>query len=291
MDRKPERLENHEKKSERKKSKKQQRKDLESDEDVRDGEKREESPRQQKQQNSRRNGKAAKDQAPTGTDEDEDQVVIAPVASSRKKDKHMSKSKSTSWTSEAPAAAAPQTALPKSQSFQPGTNGTEHADFFDLVSTDLAEFVMKPAPQNISVKCRITRDKHGVDRGMYPTYFMHFEKDDGKKIFLLAARKRKRSKTSNYLITVDATDLKRDGDNFIGKLRANYLGTQFTVYDGGINPNKNVPDDEIREELISIIYVIYLSLLFLPASLLFVYILLIMFDFFINYPGYKYSWI
>ena len=40
-----------------------------------------------------------------------------------------------------------------------------------------------------------------------------------RQVFLLAARKRKRSKTSNYLITVDATDLKRDGDNFIGKLR------------------------------------------------------------------------
>ena len=184
-------------------------------------------------------------------------MVIAPVKpNSKRKDKHMSKSKSTSWTTEAPPA-PPQAQLPKSQSFQPTGNSPEHADFFDLISSDLAQFVMKPAPQNISVKCRITRDKHGVDRGMYPTYFMHFEKDDGKKIFLLAARKRKRSKTSNYLITVDATDLKRDGDNFIGKLRANYLGTQFTVYDGGVNPNKNVPDDEIREELISIIYVSY----------------------------------
>lgn len=39
--------------------------------------------------------------------------------------------------------------------------------------------------------------------------------------------------------------------------RANLLGTQFTVYDGGCNPNKGVPDDEIREELISIVYVIF----------------------------------
>ena len=130
----------------------------------------------------------------------------------------MNKSKSTSWTSEAPAPAPA-----KSQSFQQVSNNAEHAEFFDLINTNLGEFVMKPAPQNISIKCRITRDKHGVDRGMYPTYFMHFEKDDGKKVFLLAARKRKRSKTSNYLITVDATDLKRDGDNFIGKLRLDFF--------------------------------------------------------------------
>lgn len=37
--------------------------------------------------------------------------------------------------------------------------------------------------------------------------------------FLLAGRKRKRSKTSNYLISLDPTDLSRDGDHFVGKVR------------------------------------------------------------------------
>ena len=37
--------------------------------------------------------------------------------------------------------------------------------------------------------------------------------------FLLAGRKRKKSKTSNYLISVDPTDLSREGESFIGKLR------------------------------------------------------------------------
>lgn len=32
-------------------------------------------------------------------------------------------------------------------------------------------------------------------------------------------RKRKKSKTSNYLISVDPTDLSRGGDSYIGKLR------------------------------------------------------------------------
>ena len=39
------------------------------------------------------------------------------------------------------------------------------------------------------------------------------------QVFLLAARKRKKSKTSNYLISVDPTDLNRDGASFVGKLR------------------------------------------------------------------------
>lgn len=37
--------------------------------------------------------------------------------------------------------------------------------------------------------------------------------------FLLAGRKRKKSKTSNYLISLDPTDLSRDGNNFVGKVR------------------------------------------------------------------------
>ena len=39
------------------------------------------------------------------------------------------------------------------------------------------------------------------------------------QVFLLAGRKRKRSKTSNYLISIDPIDLSRDGDSYVGKLR------------------------------------------------------------------------
>ncbi|MEQ2259698.1 hypothetical protein XENORESO_016308 [Xenotaenia resolanae] len=84
---------------------------------------------------------------------------------------------------------------------------------------DLEEFSLRPAPQGVRVKCRITRDKKGMDRGMYPTYYLHLEREDGKKVFLLAGRKRKKSKTSNYLISIDPTDLSRGGESFIGKLR------------------------------------------------------------------------
>ena len=85
---------------------------------------------------------------------------------------------------------------------------------------DLEDFVYRPAPQGVTIKCRITRDKKGVDRGMYPTYFLHMERDDGKKVFLLAARKRKKSRTSNYIISIDPTDLGRNGESYVGKLRS-----------------------------------------------------------------------
>lgn len=47
---------------------------------------------------------------------------------------------------------------------------------------NLEEFVLRPAPRGVTVKCRISRDKKGMDRGLYPTYFMHLEREDGKKV-------------------------------------------------------------------------------------------------------------
>ncbi|XP_027900017.1 tubby-related protein 3 isoform X1 [Xiphophorus couchianus] len=125
-------------------------------------------------------------------------------------------------------------------------------------AANLEEFVLLPAPRGVIFKCRITRDKKGMDRGLYPTYYMHMERDEERKAFLLAGRKRKKSKTSNYLISVDATDLSRDGESFIGKLRSNYTGTKFTVYDNGINPGKNLgtllEESNTRQELAAICY-------------------------------------
>lgn len=47
-------------------------------------------------------------------------------------------------------------------------------------------FVVTPAKHGTLYKCRIARDRKGMDRGLYPTYFLHLEKDYGKKVFLLA---------------------------------------------------------------------------------------------------------
>ncbi|KAG1656302.1 Tubby [Nymphon striatum] len=117
---------------------------------------------------------------------------------------------------------------------------------------NLDEFVMCPCSQGSIVRCRITRDRKGMDRGLFPTYFLHLEREDGKKTFLLAGRKRKKSKTANYLISTDPTDLSRGGDSFIGKLRSNVLGTSFVVYDAGNSPRQRKKD--VRQEIAGVIY-------------------------------------
>nr|XP_004610657.1 unnamed protein product [Sorex araneus] len=122
---------------------------------------------------------------------------------------------------------------------------------------NLEDFAYRPAPRGITMTCRITRDKKGMDRGLFPTYFMHLEKSKNEKVFVLAARKRKKSKTSNYLISTDPIDLSREGLSYIGKLRSNLMGTKFTIYDHGVNPSKSsgrVEKCYMRQELAAISY-------------------------------------
>ncbi|KAM4550422.1 uncharacterized protein V3H82_019528 [Fundulus diaphanus] len=122
---------------------------------------------------------------------------------------------------------------------------------------DLEKFALRPAPRDVTIQCRVTRDRRGVEKGIYPTYYLHMEKEDGKRVFLMAGRKRKKCKTSNYLISIDPTNLSRDTNSYIGKLRSNVLGTKFTVYDGGENPEKKPfikESESVRQELAAICY-------------------------------------
>ncbi|KAM4825377.1 tubby-related protein 2 isoform 1-T1 [Thomomys bottae] len=122
---------------------------------------------------------------------------------------------------------------------------------------DMMAYVLRPAMVGHMVQCLIHRNKHGMDKTLYPTYQVYLEAADGGKRFLLAGRKRKRSKTSNYLISMDPTDMSRDGVNFVGKVRSNVLGTKFTIFNNGVNPDRKhfIPMmSEIREELGAVCY-------------------------------------
>ncbi|XP_030053766.1 tubby-related protein 3 isoform X2 [Microcaecilia unicolor] len=122
---------------------------------------------------------------------------------------------------------------------------------------DLEEFAFRPAPQGMTLQCRITRDRKGMDKGIFPTYYLQLEREDSRRLFLMAGRKRKKSKTSNYLISVDPTDLSRGGTSFIGKVRSNMLGTRFTVFDNGVNPDTKPfiqERESLRQELVAVCY-------------------------------------
>uniref|UniRef100_A0A3B3V9X4 Si:dkey-220f10.4 n=1 Tax=Poecilia latipinna TaxID=48699 RepID=A0A3B3V9X4_9TELE len=139
------------------------------------------------------------------------------------------------------------------------SSGSEHNERVTspMSVEDLENFALRPAPRDVTIQCRVTRDRRGMEKGIYPTYYLHMEKEDGKRVFLMAGRKRKKCKTSNYLISIDPTNLTRDANCYIGKLRSNVLGTKFTVYDGGENPEKKPfikESESVRQELAAICY-------------------------------------
>lgn len=61
---------------------------------------------------------------------------------------------------------------------------------------------------------------------------------DGAK-FLLSGKKRNANATSNYLISLDQEKLDKKSSGYLGKVRSNFLGTEFQIFDTGKNPNKN----------------------------------------------------
>ncbi|VDM30368.1 unnamed protein product [Hydatigera taeniaeformis] len=101
---------------------------------------------------------------------------------------------------------------------------------------DVEAFITTPAAKGVTVCCRISRDKHGIEGGLFPSYFLHLERqEDGRRFFLLAARRKRRTTTCNYLISLDATatssplNAPGDGRLTVGNLRSNFLGTQFVL--------------------------------------------------------------
>jgi tubby-related protein 1 len=69
---------------------------------------------------------------------------------------------------------------------------------------------------------------------LYPQYRLYLKNG---MTFLLAARKRKKSKTANYVLSLDAEDINKHSTTYIGKVRANFIGTEFTVFDKGLSPD------------------------------------------------------
>lgn len=102
---------------------------------------------------------------------------------------------------------------------------------FDL--SDMKKFLMSPIPKEAGVvQCYIKRNRTGMNK-LYPIYSVYLKDEDR---FLMSSRKRPNNKTSNYLVSMSEDDMSRDGGNYLGKLRSNFVGTEFQMFDDGFNP-------------------------------------------------------
>lgn len=53
---------------------------------------------------------------------------------------------------------------------------------------------------------------------------------------MLTGKKRNLNKTSNYMITIDQNKFNKDANGYLGKVRSNFLGTEFYIFDSKENP-------------------------------------------------------
>lgn len=48
---------------------------------------------------------------------------------------------------------------------------------------DMKAYVLQPAMRGHTVQCRISRNKGGVDKGMFPFYYLYLEATHGRKVW------------------------------------------------------------------------------------------------------------
>lgn len=91
--------------------------------------------------------------------------------------------------------------------------------------------IKQPGPRDNIIKCFIKRNR---SLQMYYLYLSltNALAEDGK--LLLAARRFRRATCNEYVISLHADDLSKGGGACVGKLRSNFLGTKFTIYDSQI---------------------------------------------------------
>ncbi|KAJ6823123.1 tubby-like F-box protein 1 isoform X1 [Iris pallida] len=86
----------------------------------------------------------------------------------------------------------------------------------------------QPGPRSAPIQCFIKRNRKNSTFSLYLSLTQSFI-DKGK--FLLAARKVRHSTHSEYIISLDADDFYQGSSAYVGKLRPDFLGTNFTIFD------------------------------------------------------------
>ncbi|XP_042458166.1 tubby-like F-box protein 8 [Zingiber officinale] len=87
----------------------------------------------------------------------------------------------------------------------------------------------QPGPRDGTIQCFIKRDKSKLTYRLYLCLNPSVLVETGK--FLLSAKRNRRTTYTEYSISVNAGNISRSSNSYIGKLRSNFLGTKFVVYD------------------------------------------------------------
>ncbi|GFY96471.1 tubby like protein 10 [Actinidia rufa] len=87
----------------------------------------------------------------------------------------------------------------------------------------------QPGPRDGPIQCYIKRDKASLTYHLFLSLGPALLVENGK--FLLSAKRNRRTTCTEYVISMDADNISRSSSTYIGKLRSNFLGTKFIIYD------------------------------------------------------------
>nr|CAD1838674.1 unnamed protein product [Ananas comosus var. bracteatus] len=87
----------------------------------------------------------------------------------------------------------------------------------------------QPGPRDGMIQCFIKRDKSKLTYHLYLCLSPAVLVESGK--FLLSAKRNRRTTCTEYIISMDADNISKSSSTYIGKLRSNFLGTKFIIYD------------------------------------------------------------
>uniref|UniRef100_A0A7N0VJX1 Tubby C-terminal domain-containing protein n=1 Tax=Kalanchoe fedtschenkoi TaxID=63787 RepID=A0A7N0VJX1_KALFE len=101
-------------------------------------------------------------------------------------------------------------------------------------------------PRELPIQCYIRRDR------ATSTYFLHigltpseFQSDK----LLLAARKIRRATCTDFVISLKPDNFSRSSNTYFGKMRSNFLGTKFTIYDGQLPHGTKIKLDDRSSQI------------------------------------------
>ena len=86
----------------------------------------------------------------------------------------------------------------------------------------------QPGPRDSPIQCFIRRDR---ESSAYLLYYGLVPSENETDKLLLAAKKIRKATGTDFIISLVADDFSRSSNAYIGKLRSNFLGTKFTIYD------------------------------------------------------------
>nr|KYP66777.1 Tubby-like F-box protein 2 [Cajanus cajan] len=109
----------------------------------------------------------------------------------------------------------------------------------------------QPGPRDSPIQCFIRRNR---ETSTYILYIGLVPSENENDKLLLAAKKIRRATGTDFIISLVANDFSRSSNTCVGKLRSNFLGTKFTIYDNQAPNGAGIQTDTCNHVVSTIAY-------------------------------------